>query len=396
MQLARFLVEAVVLGKQSPNRLVREHPISRSWFYELLARYRRYGPAALEPKSHRPRACPHQLDQVVVDAILELRAELSSAGLDAGPQTILHHLARRFDKTPSRVSVWRILKRQGLITPQAHKRPKASFVRFEAQLPNELWQTDATEWRLADTSKVEILNLIDDHSRLCLASVAVRTVKAADALQTFYSAVEEYGLPARFLSDNAAVFSGKSRRGRVALESELDRLGVECVHSTPYHPQTCGKVERFHQTLKLFLARQAPAQSIPHLQLQLDAFRSIYNQQRPHRALDGRTPFQAFHARLKASPSLAQPQVDYRIRHDRLDSGGRVTLRYLSRLRHFHVSYKQRGQPVILLVAGAHVRVITEDGALLRELTLDPNRDYQPSAAPTLVRHQVRQRSAST
>ena len=396
MQLARFLVEAVVLGKQSPNQLVREHPISRSWFYELLARYRRDGPAALEPRSHRPSSCPHQVDQAVVDTILELRAELTASGLDAGPQTIVHHLAARFPNPPSRVTVWRILKRRDLITPEPHKRPKASFVRFEAQLPNELWQTDATEWRLADSSKVEILNLIDDHSRLCLASVAVRTVKAADALQTFYSALEEYGPPARFLSDNAAVFSGKSRRGRVALESELDRLGIQCVHSTPYHPQTCGKVERFHQTLKLYLASQAPAGSIPHLQLQLDAFRTIYNQQRPHRALDGRTPVQAFHARLKAAPSPAQTQVDYRIRRDRLDSGGRVTLRYLSRLRHFHVSYKQRGQPVILLVAGAQVRVVTEDGVLLRELTLDPSRDYQRSAAPKLVRHQVRQRSANT
>jgi transposase InsO family protein len=396
MQLARFLIEAVVLGKQSPNQLIREHPISRSWFYELLARYRRDGPAALEPRSHRPAACPHQIEQAVIDAILELRAELSAAGLDAGPQTILHHLAGRFDKTPSRVTVWRVLKRHGLVTPQPHKRPRASFVRFEADLPNELWQTDATEWLLADSTKVEILNLIDDHSRLCLASVAVRTVKAADAVQTFYSAVEEYGLPARFLSDNAAVFSGRSRRGRVALESELDRLGVECVHSTPYHPQTCGKVERFHQTLKLFLAKQAPAQSIPHLQLQLDAFRSIYNQQRPHRALDGRTPLQAFHARLKASPSAAPAQLDYRIRRDRLDDYGRVTLRYLSRLRHFHVSYKQRGQAVMLLVAGDHVRVIAEDGQLLRELTLDPSRNYQRSTAPRLVRHQVRQRSAST
>jgi transposase InsO family protein len=396
MQLARFLIEAVVFGKQSPNHLVREHQISRSWFYELLARYRRDGPAALEPKSHRPRACPQQVDQAVVDAILELRAELSAAGLDAGPQTILHHLAGRFPSPPSRVTVWRVLKRHGLIRPEPHKRPKASFVRFEAQLPNELWQTDATEWHLADAGKVEILNLIDDHSRLCLASVAVRTVKAADALQTFYSAVEEYGPPARFLSDNAAVFSGKSRRGRVALESELDRLGIQCVHSTPYHPQTCGKVERFHQTLKLFLAKQAPADSVAHLQLQLDTFRTIYNQQRPHRALDGRTPLQAFNARLKASPSLAQPPVEYRIRRDRLDAGGRVTLRYLSRLRHFHVSYMRRGQAVLLLVAGDHVRVIAEDGALLRELTLDPNRDYQRSAAPTLVRHQVRQRSAST
>jgi transposase InsO family protein len=396
MQLARFLVEAVVLGKQRPNQLVREHPISRSWFYELLARYRRDGPAALEPRSHRPACCPHQVDQSVVEAIVELRQQLAVAGLDAGPQTILHHLSGRFPSPPSRVTVWRILKRQGLITPEPHKRPKASFVRFEAELPNELWQTDATEWHLADSSKVEILNLIDDHSRLCLASVAVRTVKAADALQTFYSAVEEFGPPARFLSDNAAVFSGKSRRGRVALESELDRLGIQCVHSTPYHPQTCGKVERFHQTLKLFLVRQAPAESIPHLQLQLDAFRTIYNQQRPHRAIDGRTPLQAFSARLKASPSPAQSQLDYRIRRDRLDSGGRVTLRYLSRLRHFHVSYKHRRQEVILLVAGAHVRVIAEDGALLRELTLDPTRDYQRSISPTLVRNQVRQRSAST
>ena len=396
MQLARFLVEAVVLGKQSPNQLVREHPISRSWFYELLARYRRDGPAALERRSRRPTSCPHQVDQAVIAAILELRAELSAAGLDAGPQTILHHLTGRFDKTPSRATIWRILKRQGLVTPQPHKRPKASFVRFEAELPNELWQTDATEWHLADSSKVEILNLIDDHSRLCLASVAVQTVKAADAVQTLYSAVEQYGLPARFLSDNAAVFSGRSRRGRVALESELDSLGILCVHSTPYHPQTCGKVERFHQTLKLFLAKQAPAESIPHLQLQLDAFRTIYNQQRPHRALDGRTPLQAFNARLKASPSLAQPQVDYRIRRDRLDAGGRITLRYLSRLRHFHVSYRHRGEPVMVLVAGDHVRVLAEDGALLRELTLDPSRDYQRSTAPTLVRHQVRQRSAST
>lgn len=396
MQLARFLVEAVVLGKQSPNQLARDYPISRSWLFELLARYRREGPSALEPRPRRRASSPNQVDHSVVDAILELRAELSAVGLDAGPQTILHHLAQRLDKPPSRVTIWRILKRHGLITPQPHKRPKASFIRFQAELPNELWQTDATEWQLADSTSVEILNLIDDHSRLCLASVAVPSVKAAHAVEMFYSAAAEYGPPARFLSDNAAVFSGKSRRGRVALESELDRLGVEVVHSTPYHPQTCGKVERFHQTLKLFLARQARAESIPHLQLQLDTFRSIYNQQRPHRALDGRTPFQAFNARLKASPPAGRPQLDYRIRRDRLDSGGRVTLRYLSRLRHFHVSYKHRGQPVILLVAGDHVRVIAEDGALLREQTLDATRDYQPSTTPKLVRHQVRQRSAST
>jgi transposase InsO family protein len=397
MQLARFLVEAVVLGKQSPNQLAREYAISRSWLFELIARYRREGPSALEPRPRRRARTRNQVAEAIVDAILELRAELAAAGLDAGPETIRQHLIVRFGSAPSRVTVWRILKRHGLITPEPHKRPKASFIRFQAELPNQLWQTDATEWQLADSTKVEILNLIDDHSRLCLASVALPTVKAADAVEMFFSAASEYGLPARFLSDNAAVFSGRSRGGRVALESELDRLGVEVVHSTPYHPQTCGKVERFHQTLKLFLAKQAPARSLAHLQLQLDAFRTIYNQQRPHRALDGKTPIQAFHARLKATPSTAdREQVDYRIRRDRLDSYGRVTLRYLSRLRHFHVSYKHRGQQVMLLVAGDHVRAIAEDGQLLRELTLDADRDYQRSTRPTLVRQQVRQRSAST
>jgi transposase InsO family protein len=359
MRLARFLVEAVVFGKQSPNRLVREHPISRGWFYELLARYRRDGLAALESKSHRPAACPHQVDQTVVDAILELRAELSAAGLDAGPQTILHHLTARFPSPPSRVTVWRILKRQGLITPEPHKRPKASFVRFEAELPNELWQTDATEWHLADSSKVEILN----SSTTTPAFAWLRSPFARSRQQT----PSKPSIQRSPNTDHRLVSLATMQPSSVAAPAAV---------ASP--------------------SRQAPAESIVHLQLQLDAFRTIYNQQRPHRALDGRTPLQAFNSRLKASPSATHPQLDYRIRRDRLDAEGRVTLRYLSRLRHFHVSYKHRRQDLVILVAGAHVRVITEDGALLRELTLDPTRDYQRSTAPTLVRHQVRQRSAST
>ena len=245
MELGRFLVEAVVLGGQSPNQLARTHPISRSWLFRLLARYKQGGPAAIEPRSHRPKACPHQISPVLEAAILELRRELSTAGFDAGPQTILHHLAERFQTVPSRTTVWRVLHRHRLITEQPHKRPKSSFITFVAELPNQMWQADSTHWLLADGSDVEILNLVDDHSRFCLASTAFRTVKAADALQTFFSAAESFGYPAKFLSDNAAVFSGKSRRGRVALESELDRLGVVSLHSTPYHPQTCGKSNAF-------------------------------------------------------------------------------------------------------------------------------------------------------
>jgi transposase InsO family protein len=382
MNLGRFLVEAVIVSGASPTELARSHPISRSWLFRLLARYKEGGYEALEPRSRRPKSCPSQTAPEIQQAIVDLRRELTDAGLDAGAQTIAHHLRLRFGAAPSRPTIWRILKSNGLIEPQPHKRPKSSWIRFAAELPNEMWQADATHWQLADGTDVEVLNLLDDHSRFSLASVAFRTVKAPDVLHTFYAAAESYGYPAKFLSDNAAVFSGAPRRGRVVLESELDRLGIESKHSSPYHPQTCGKVERFHQTLKRFLSRQAPAESLAHLQLQLDTFRTYYNQQRPHRSVDGRTPLQAFQARLKAGPALLTPPVEYRVRRDKLDSGGRVTIRYLGRLRHLHVSYKHRGRAVTLLVAGPHLRIVADDGSILRELILDPTRDYQPVPRP--------------
>jgi transposase InsO family protein len=210
MDLGRFLVDAVVLGGASPAELVRTHPISESWLFRLLARYRAGGYAALEPRSRRPKTSPRQTVPEIQQAIVALRRELVEQGLDAGAQTIAHHLQLRLGRAPSRPTIWRILKANGLITPQPHKRPKSSWIRFQAELPNEMWQADATHWQLADGRDVEILNLIDDHSRFCLASVAFPTVKAPDVLETFSSAAQSYGYPAKFLSDNAAVFSGST------------------------------------------------------------------------------------------------------------------------------------------------------------------------------------------
>ena len=377
MGLGRYVVDAVMLEGRSPSELAKSHGISRTWIYELIKRFRAGGYAALEARSRRPKSCPHQHGPAVEAAILALRAELTEAGHDAGAQSIAYHLRGRFDPVPAVSTVWRILTRHGLIVPQPHKRPRSSFIRFEAALPNELWQTDATHWALVDGSAVEILNMIDDHARLLVASVAFRTVKAADVVEVFYGAAAAHGYPAALLSDNAAVFSGASRKGKVLLESELERLGIGAKHATPYHPQTCGKVERFHQSLKRFLARQAPAQSLAHLQLQLDAFRTHYNQQRPHRALGGRTPLVAFNSRLKARPAGPPAPVHFRVRQDRVDTNGTVTLRYQSKLRHIPVGRANKHQPVRLLIAGAEVRVIREDGSLLRELTIDPGRDYQ-------------------
>jgi transposase InsO family protein len=380
--LGRYIVDAVVLEHRSPTRIARDHGISERWVFKLLRRFREGGYAALEARSRRPKSCSHQVDAKIQDLIVKLRCELGAAGYDAGPQTIHHHLSAKIDELPSVSTIWRVLKRKGLITPEPHKRPRASFIRFEASLPNETWQLDSTPWQLADGTPLELLNFLDDHSRLCPGSLAFLSLKAADVVEAFHTASNEFGLPASLLSDNGPVFTarlrgGKNRGGKVLLELELERLGIVFKHSTPYHPQTCGKVERFHQTVKRFLKKQTAARNVQELQFQLDTFRDYYNQRRPHRALNRQAPIQVFNSRIKASPTQS-PVVDHRVRRDKIDGFGKVTLRYLGRLRHIPVGTAHKNRKVRLLVADADVRIISEDGELIRALTLDPTRNYQP------------------
>ena len=234
----------------------------RSWIYKLLARYREGGYEALEPRSRAPRRSPNRTPEEVVRAVVSLREQLLSQGHDCGAETIAYHLATELDSVPSVSTIWRILRREGLVVPQPHKRPRSSLIRFEAELPNEMWQADITHWRLAGGKDAEILNMIDDHSRLFLASRAFPTTKAADVVDVFRSAIGLHGAPASLLCDNGAVFTATPRGGKVLLQLEMERLGVVAKNSRPYHPQTCGKVERLHQTLKRYLARQAPAKTL--------------------------------------------------------------------------------------------------------------------------------------
>jgi len=389
--LGRYIVDAVVLERRSPTELARDHGISRRWIHKLVKRFQEGGYAALEPRSRRAHCFPHQTPSEVQVKVLQLRQELVAGGHDAGPETIAHHLLGQVERVPSVATVWRILKRNGLITPQPHKRPKSSFIRFEAKLPNETWQVDATPWQLADGSPVEILNFLDDHSRLAVASNSFPTVKAHDVVQAFHSASKTFGLPASLLSDNGRIFTARSIGAKVLLESELERLGIVFKHSTPYHPQTCGKVERFHQTLKRFLRKQPAARTLAELQFQLDAFREYYNSRRPHRALNRQTPLAVFNALVKARPSQQPAPLDHRVRRDKIDSSGKVTLRYLGRLHHIPVGTAHKNRKVRLLVAGPDVRILTDDGELIRALTLDPTRIYHPLGGRWPAHNAVRQ-----
>lgn len=382
MSLAGLVVTAVLVEGRSKSEVAREYRVSRRWVITLVQRFQAEGEAGLAPRSRRPRSSPQRITDEVEDELVALRKELAGQGLDAGAGTLAAHLQRAHGWAPAHSTIWRILSRRGLITPQPQKRPKSSLIRFEACQPNERWQADVTHWQLADGAGVEILNLVDDHSRLDIASDARPTTLAADVVTTFRKAVAHHGIPAGMLSDNGAIFTGTPRgQGRVAIEIELAALGVRFDHSRPYHPQTCGKVERFHQTQKKWLAKQPPAATVAQLQHQLDRFARYYNTIRPHRAVGRRTPAEAFAARPKAQPAGLPIARHYRVRTDTIDKAGSVTIRYNSRLHHIGLGRLLAGTKVTILAADLDIRVLTRDGELLRTLTLDPTRDYQPRGA---------------
>ncbi len=384
MELAEFVVQAVLIEKRSVREVARAHGVSKTWLYELLARYKEGGLEALSPRSRRPHRSPTRVLSAIEDEIVELRKHLAEEGFDAGPDTICSHLALRHGGVaPCSVSsVWRILKRRGFVVPEPHKRPKSSYVRFEASLPNECWQMDVTHIELGSGRVAEILNVIDDHSRLCVATRAFRTTTAADVVATFYEAAATYGFPASVLSDNGAIFTASSRGERGALATELAHLGIVFKHSRPYHPQTCGKVERFHQTEKKFLKAKARSRSILALQERLDVFSEYYNVVRPHRAKRRRTPQAAFDERVKAQPSGSpiRDAGEFRIRFDRVNNG-KVTLRYEGKLRHLGIGRVHNGKRVVLLVGDRDVRVHSVHGEFLRELRIDPDKIYQGQSA---------------
>ena len=276
-----------------------------------------------------------------------------------------------------------MLSRRGQVVRQPQKRPRSSWRRFAADLPKECWQADVTHWALADGTEVEILNILDDHSRLLVASRVFAPTRATDVVEAFHHAAVAWGFPASMLTDNGAIFTAEYRKGRCVMENELAALGIDFKHSRPYHPQTCGKVERFHQTLKKHLAKKRRARSLAQLQAQLDAFAAYYNTTRPHRALGRRTPQQAWKARAKAVPTGPKvPDGHYRVRRDRVDGTGKVTRRYRSRLLHIGVGRGHAGTRVLLLVADLDVRVVSEDGELLSHLTIDPTKNYQSGGRP--------------
>jgi transposase InsO family protein len=382
-----LVITAVVVEGRSQSEVARAYGVSQPWISRLVARYKAEGEAAFTARSRRPHTSPTRLPETTIRLIVELRTELASKGLDNGPATIAWHLRHHHGLVVSPASISRHLRAAGLVVPAPAKRPKSSYIRFAAEQPNERWQADFTHWWLTDDTHVEILCWIDDHSRYALSVTAHTRITGPIVLAEFRKTVANHGIPYSTLTDNGMVFTTRlagGKGGRNALEHELRRLGVIQINSTPNHPTTCGKVERFHQTLKKHLNNQPRATTRTELQNQLEAFVEEYNHHRPHSSLPhDATPATTYQARPKAIPGQ-RLDTHQRVRTDRVDAYGALTLRVNGRLHHISIGRAHARTRVLMLVQDLDLRIINAaTGELIRHLTIDPTRDYQPRGVPS-------------
>lgn len=347
----------------------RANQVSKSSFYKWKLRYARDGVEGLAERSRRPLSSPTQTAAPVEDDIVRIRKELTDAGLDAGADTIRWHLERVGVSAPSVATVWRILVRRGLVVAQPRKRPRSSWRSFARTRPNECWQIDATKWALANGKAVEIIDIIDDHSRVVVAARAVPITTDQQAWATFTDAASRWGLPAEILSDNGAPFVS------ALFTTNLHHCQINTINSRPYHPQTCGKIERFHQTLKRWLRHQPRARTLPRLQTQLDQFLEIYNHHRPHRGIGRVTPSSRWHATPPATPAgaTARPATPKISQHP-------ITCVGLLELFPWRINIGQHHAGKTVTVYHHHPDIIVfHNTEIIHTRTIDTTQRYQPS-----------------
>lgn len=360
----------------------RRQAISRQTFYKWRTRFRAEGVEGLQERSRAPHHSPNATPAEVEEAIVRVRKQLADDGCDNGPDSVWSALPAELAAVgstapvPSQSTIARILTRRGLVVPVPQRRPHSATRRFVYARPNECWQSDYTQWHLGDGTTVAIAGTLDDHSRVIVGlDAAVGEGTAVLVWSVMESAVNQWGIPQRSLTDNGLVYSGKRRNLSVEFERNLNALGVATICSSPYHPQTCGKIERLWQTLKKWLTAHGPHPTIEALRTDLAVFVEYYNTRRPHRALARRTPAEVFAASPAARPVSRPFPSRVIIRHPKVNTAGVITA---------------SGDATISLGkawAGHHVTTIRDDNLitvldghrLLRAVTLQPGKTNYPT-----------------
>jgi transposase InsO family protein len=385
------MAAALAQGVDDVAAFCRAQGISRESYYKWKRRFETEGLDGLRERSRRPSVVPNATPAEVEDAIVRARKELADAGEFNGPFSIAGHLAGQgVSPVPSRATIARILSRRGQVRPQPRKRPRSSYRRFQAARPNEMWQSDWTEWHLAEgvtgRRPVAIAATLDDHSRL-LVGIAAGTGDGTSELvwAVMADAIGQWGVPMSSLTDNGLCYTTARRAGMrpAAFEANLAALGCQSIASTPYHPQTCGKIERFWQTLKKWLRARETSRgayrTLAALNSDLAVFAEHYNTRRPHRAHNGATPAAVFAATVKARPAARPLPASTQLYRTHVGTGGTVTVSRpgaASQLR-VHVGGRYKELPVTVLQDGVRVAIFSGT-TLIRALDVDPTKTYQP------------------
>jgi len=284
-QKAKF-IEDILSGDETFKAVCVRYGIGRSTGYKLLSDYKARGELAFIEKSRRPKSSPTKTDEAVEKLILEVRDSYPRWG----GGTIKLYLESQGYAMPTEKTVDRILSRYGRITEEESEKHKP-YKRFEHEAPNDLWQMDFKgSFTLENQVICHPLTLLDDHSRYSLAIKSCGNQTHDTVKQGLIDVFRRYGLPKRMTMDNGPPWGYSGDQKHTRLTTWLIEQGITVSHSRPYHPQTQGKLERFHRTLKAELLSYYWFDSLDHAQQGFDWFRKLYNFERPHGAIDAYSP----------------------------------------------------------------------------------------------------------
>lgn len=340
--------------------VARRHGVARQTVHDWLRRYAKGGLAGLADKTSRPLSCPHQMGPVVEAKVIEMRR----AHPGWGPRTILFWLERAgVEPLPGRTSVERCLIRHGLVTPQARKRKRSDYKRWERARAMELWQMDIVGGvRLAEGSEAKIVSGIDDHSRFVISAAVVERATARPVCDALEAAIARHGAPEAILTDNGKVFTARfgPGPGPVLFDRICRDNGIDHLLTAPRSPTTTGKIERWHKTLRSEFLNAKVFASITDAQEQLERWVAEYNHQRPHQSIGGAPPFERFKLAPPAQSAAPAPKAPAPPPEPERSSAEAVTTRRVSAKG--TISFATATYRAGAWLAGQSVEVVCEAG----------------------------------
>jgi transposase InsO family protein len=340
-QREEFVRLAMMRGANK-RALCRRFGISREIGYKWLHRYAAEGRAGLADRSRRPQASPERTPAAIEAEVLRVRAASNGAW---GGRKIAATLGRAgLERVPAPSTITEILRRHGQLAANAAEHP-GPWQRFERAVPNELWQMDFKGPFALPQGRCHPLTVLDDHSRYALGLEALGDERRESVRACLIVIFRRYGLPFAMIMDNGPPWGEGRGGGYTVLAVWLIRLGIQISHARPFHPQTCGKDERFHRSFKAEVLAGRAFRDLAHCQRAFDDWRLVYNHQRPHEALAMAVPAERYRLSPRAFPQ-ALPLIDYApadiVRQ--VKDGGRICFRH----RLWRVGKAFVGQPVAL------------------------------------------------